>query len=106
MKSKIKVELTELFMAKADWQRCFFGTIKRDTDENSIPVLSSKIRVKNDSFDETIYARVSDSQKSGEELQDQLGEQLDEMVMMILDCGLTKMPAKTEVIEDTKFFLN
>lgn len=103
---KMKIEITELFMAKADWNRCFTGTIKREKDENENPVLSGKIFVKNNKFNEVLFAQVSDSTKSKEKLQDQLGEQLDEMVKMILDCGLTKMPAKIEIIEGTKFFLN
>lgn len=105
----MKINIVELFMAKRGkngWDTCFTGTIKRETDENDNQVLSGKIYVKNDSFDEIIYARISDSEKSTEELQDQLGEQFDEIVKMILDCGLTKMPAKTEVIEETTFFLN
>jgi hypothetical protein len=103
---KLKVEITEMFMAKADWSRCFHGTIKRERDEKENHVLSSKIYVKTDRFDEVIFARVSDPNKTPKELQDQLGEQLDEIVKLILDCGLTKMPAAIEKIGETKFFLN
>jgi len=106
MKKQLKVEITELFMAKADWGRCFSGIIKRERDENENLVLSSKIYVKNDKFNQIVSAKVCDPTKTPEELQDQLGEQLDYMVKMILDCGLTKMPAKTEKIGELNYFMN
>jgi len=106
MTKKMKVQITEIFMAKADWNRCFHGIIKREKDENDVPVLSSKIYVKNDKFDEVIFAKVSDASKSQEDLQDQLGEQLDEMVKMILDGGLTKMKPVTEKVGELDYFCN
>ena len=94
----LKVQITGMFMAKADWKRCFHGTIKREKDEKGNLVLSSKIYVKNDKFNEIIFAKVSDPSKSSRELQDQLGDQLDGIVKLILDGGLTKMKPVTKIL--------
>jgi hypothetical protein len=106
MKKEMKIEITELFMAKADWKRCFHGVIKREKDENGNQVFSSKIYVKNKKFDEVIYSQVIHPTKTNRELRDQLGEQLDDIVKLILDYKLTKMPAKTQKIGDQTFNLN
>jgi hypothetical protein len=42
-----RFEITELFMAQADWDRCFLRTFKRGHDENGHPVVSAKIKVIN-----------------------------------------------------------
>jgi len=105
MKKK-EFKLTELFMAKADWTRCFTGTINREVDENENHVLSSKIYVKTDVFDEIIFAKVSDPNKTSRELQSQLSKQLDEIVKLILDCGLTKMTGVTGNFGALTFHLN
>ena len=36
-KEKDRFEISEMFMAKADKNRCFFGCIKRLRDDNGIP---------------------------------------------------------------------
>ena len=78
MKKKNDIEITELFMAKAgnDWNRCFHGTIRRERDENGNPVVYGKIKI-NDGY---ICAMASD--------QWELGEKLDELVLMVLDYNL------------------
>ena len=76
---KDNIEITELFMAKAGkhgWDRCFHGTIRRETDENGNPVVYGKIKV-NDCY---IVAQASD--------QWELGDRLDEMVLLVLDKGI------------------
>lgn len=106
MKKQLKVEITELFMAKADWKRCFHGTIKREKDENGNLVLSGKIYVKTDRFNEVIFAKVCDPTKKPRDLQDQLGEQLDNMVKLILDHGLTKLKPVTESVGELTYYNN
>jgi hypothetical protein len=106
MKKQLKVEITELFMAKADWKRCFHGTIKREKDENGNLVLSSKIYVKTDKFNEVIFAKVCDPTKKPRDLQDQLGEQLDSIVKLILDCDLTKLKPITENVGELSYCIN
>jgi hypothetical protein len=97
MKKEMKIQITEIFMAKAGktgWDRCFHGTIKREKDENGNPVVYSKIKV-NDGY---IYAKAED--------QWVLGEMLDDMVLMILDYDLHKSKGITTPIAGTPFFLN
>ena len=84
MNKKDRYEITEIFMAKAGrgnkgFDRCFHGTIKRGHDVNGNPVVYGKIKV-NDGY---IYATAS--------LQWELGEKLDEMVLLILDYDLHNM---------------
>jgi len=47
-KNDSKFEITEIFMAKAGWYRCFHGTIRRSTDKYNNPIVFGKIYVKND----------------------------------------------------------
>jgi hypothetical protein len=78
MKKEIKVEITEVFMAKAGkgnkgFDRCFYGTIVRKRDENNNPVVYGKIKV-NDSY---VIAMA--------ENQWELGEKLDQLVLYVLN---------------------
>ncbi len=76
---KDNLEITELFMAKAGrhgWDRCFHGTIKRETDADGNPVVYGKIKV----LDGFICAQAENQWK--------LGDMLDTLVLMILDYGL------------------
>lgn len=73
------IEITELFMAKAGkhgWDRCFYGTIKRETDAKGNPICFGKIKI----GDGYIYAKAKD--------QWELGDRLDELVLLVLDYGL------------------
>jgi len=75
--------ITELFNAKAGktgWDRCFYGTIKRDIDADGHPVFG-KIKV----LDGFICAMASNQWK--------LGDILDELVLMVLDYDIRKHPA-------------
>jgi hypothetical protein len=94
MKKALKIEITEIFMAKAGkgkkgFNRCFHGTIRR-----SEGIVYGNIKV-NDGY---IIANGKD--------QWELGEKLDEMVLMILDFGLHSDIGKTSIIAETPFFLN
>lgn len=96
-KKNMKLEITEIFMAKAGrlgWDRCFHGTIKRDFDVNGNPVVYSKINV-GDGF---IIAQATN--------QDELGEQLDELVKMVLDLGLHDDNGVFTDIYSMKYFHN
>lgn len=96
-KNDLKIQFTEIFMAKAGkkgWDRCFHGTIKRDVDKNGNPMVYSKIKV-NDGF---VYAMAIDQWK--------LGEMLDEMVLMVLDNGLHTHAGEFVTIYNMKYFLN
>ncbi len=83
---KSNIEITEIFMAKAGkngWDRCFYGTIKRLVDSNGNDFVTGKIKV----GDVYLISRASDKWE--------LGEKLDEMVLMILDKGLHSDTGKT-----------
>jgi len=80
-KKNNKIGLTEIFMAKAGkgnkgFDRCFHGTINREIDEDNKPFVFSKIDV-NDGY---IIARGND--------QWELGDKLDELVLLVLDHDL------------------
>ena len=91
---KVRIELTELFMAQADKYRCFYGTIRRELDSDGRPLVRGKIKV-NDGF---ILSQAGN--------QDELGRKLDEMVLLVLDYDIHNSQAKTINICDMDFYLN
>lgn len=96
-KKKDRLEIIELFMAKAGkqgWNRCFHGTIRREIDKTCKPIVFGKILIN----DGHILASATD--------QWELGDKLDELVLMILDFGLHSEPGKTSDIAGTPYFQN
>ena len=96
---KLKVEITELFMAQADKMRKFFGTIRRSRDVDGNHVVYGKIEIN----DGHIFAIAPDQNK--------LGENLDEMVKLILDANLHETDTVTAVnylltFENKRIYLN
>lgn len=104
MKNKnLKVEITEIFMAKAGlglkgFDRCFYGTIKREKTENGTPIVRGKILVKNDIHNGYIYAEATD--------QWELSNKLNSLVIMILDKGLHNNVGKFFKIDNFEYHLN
>jgi hypothetical protein len=92
--NKDRFEITEMFMAQADINRRFYGTIRRDIDGDGNPVVYGKIKVLNGS----ICAQAEDQWK--------LGDMLDTLVLMILDYGLHSDTGKTSVNAGETYFLN
>jgi hypothetical protein len=91
---KNKFEINEMFMAKADVNRCFFGIIKRSKDEDGNPYFFSRIKMQ----DGLLCASAND--------QKILGKNLDEICIMILDKNLhDNAGVKTKIFE-TDLFLN
>jgi len=96
-KKDMKIQLSEIFMAKAGkngWDRCFHGTIKREFDADGSPIVIGKIKVLNG----FILAQAKD--------QWELGEMLDEIVVMVLDYGLHSVVGKKIVISGIPFHWN
>jgi len=91
---KVRIELTELFMAQADKYRCFYGTIRRELDSDGRPLVRGKIKV-NDGF---ILAQAGH--------QDELGRKLDEMVIMVLDYDIHKIQGIITSICGELFYFN
>lgn len=84
-------------MAKAGkqgWDRCFHGTIKRDIDSDGNPVVYGRIKV----LDGFVCTQAKD--------QWELGDRLDELVLMILDFGLHSDTGITSTIVGKPYFLN
>jgi hypothetical protein len=73
MDKKMNIRLVELFMAKAGWDRCFYGTLNRTIDENGSEMVHGKIKVN----DGIIYSQASTEKE--------LGEKLDELVLYVLE---------------------
>jgi hypothetical protein len=82
----LKVEITEMFMAQADHDRCFYGIIKRSKDANGNPHVFSRIKINGG----MIQACAGD--------QKTLGKMLDEMCKMVLDGNLHGDKGKTIII--------
>jgi hypothetical protein len=94
---KDKLEITELFMAKAgkhSWDRCFYGTIKRETRADGNTIVYGKIKV----LDGFVCAMAATQEK--------LGDRLDELVLMVLDYGLYDGIKLSTIILETELFLN
>ncbi|MGD0584107.1 MAG: hypothetical protein ABR974_14330 [Bacteroidales bacterium] len=89
-----RFQITELFMAQVDVNRCFYGCIKRLKDKDGNPYVFSRI-VMPEGF---ICARETD--------QKALGENLDKMCVMVLDKNLHGDAGKSTEIFGTHFFLN
>ena len=91
---KDRFQISELFMAKADWNRTFIGSIERFTQEDGSTFVVGRIPVNNC----TILASASNN--------DELGAKLDIIVKMLLAEGLHAIAGKTVDIAGTPFFLN
>ena len=89
-----KIKITELFMAQADRDRRFFGSIKRETDSDGLPVIRGEITMK-DGF---LLAQA--------DTQQELGKKLDEMILMVLDFGLHSEAGVTSEVAGNPYFLN
>ena len=97
MEKRLKIKITEIFMAKCGrtgWDRCFHGTIRRETDNMGNPVVISKIKI----GEGHIIATAKD--------QWELGDRLDKMVLMVLDYGLHDDEGISSMIAGTHYFLN
>jgi len=92
---KSKVELTEIFVAKACPTMVYWGIITRTVNENGNPILFSRILMDDDGL---LCAQATD--------QKVLADQLNTMARMVVFGGLHKDQGKTEEIFGTDFFLN
>ena len=73
--------ISNLFIAQVDIERLFYGTILRGADSEEHPVSRDRIKV-NNGF---VCAMAGH--------QDELGEKLDELVLMSLDYDLNSIPS-------------
>lgn len=89
-----RFQITELFMANADVNRCFYGCIKRLQDKDGKPYVFSRIVMP----EGILYASASEQQ----ELQDNM----DKMCIHIMDRGLHDDTGKFIEISDGIVFIN
>jgi|NGEPerStandDraft_6_1074524.scaffolds.fasta_scaffold38463_3 hypothetical protein len=92
-KEKERFEICEMFVAKADRDRCFFGIINRFEDHDGNPAVFSKIVMPDDGY---ICAQATN--------QKNLGNNLDKICVMILDMGLLNDGVVTETIFNIVFY--
>lgn len=95
----MKIEITELFMAKCGkgnkgFDMCFHGTIRRERDIEDNPIIYGKIKVN----DGHIYATGKD--------QWELGNKLDELVILIIKYGLHHNIGQNTTIAEIPFYLS
>lgn len=86
--------ITELFLIKADWQRTFIGSIRREADSEGNPVLSGKVIVQ----EGMIWSMSSD--------EEELRNNLDDICLMKLDFRLHEDLGVTTKIFNMDFFWN
>ena len=91
---KYRLEITELFMAQADKDRRFYGTINRGFDADGVPVVRGKIMMQTG----FILAQAG--------TQEELGKRLDELVKMVLDYGLYDDQGVTSTVAGFECMLN
>ncbi len=93
-KNDDQFELTELFLVKADWDRTFTGTIKRERDEDGQPIVRGAVKVNGG----MIYGMAENEKK--------LRKYLNQICIMKLDMGLHYNAGVFIEIVRTKYFLN
>jgi hypothetical protein len=94
-KEKSRLEITEMFAARATRDHYFFGIISRFEDQDGNPYVFSKISMPNNGY---ICSQSTD--------QKELSKNLDEMCVMILRRGLHNDAGVSTIIAGTSFFLN
>jgi len=94
MKKASNLQITELYLIKADWHRTFMGTISREKTPEDKDIIYGKVTV----LEGRMWAMG--------ETEEQLGACLDDMCKLKLDHGLHSTPERVEIIAETLFFLN
>lgn len=94
MKKSIHIEITELFLVKADWDRTFIGQIVRETDEDGLSTVRGNVVVN----EGKIWSAANN--------QDDLGNYLDDMCTMKLDGNLHADAGVRTIVAETPFFMN
>lgn len=87
-------ELTELFMAKAGWKRCFIGTLTTKKEDNGNELLCCKVDIKKS----IIISQADDREK--------LGQRLDILCEWVLDHHLHETTQISTVFFETPFYWN
>lgn len=94
MKKTSKIEISELFLVKADWHRTYMGEITRETQEDGSEFVRGKVII-----DEGMAWSTGNSQED-------LASNLDNICTMKLDGGLHANEGPREAIAGASFYLN
>jgi hypothetical protein len=89
-----EIVITELFLVKADWQRTFTGTIRRETDVDGNTVVMGEVIVQ----EGTIWSKATN--------QDELMKIMDDICIMKLNYELHSHAGKTVKLFNIDFSLN
>ena len=88
------IQITELFLVKADWNRTFMGQIIREKIEDGKDIIRGTVIVNEGKI------------WSVGETEEELGNRLDDICTMKLDHKLHENPGKMDVIAENLFSLN
>jgi hypothetical protein len=88
------IQIVELFLVKADWNRVFVGEIQRGKNKEGKPIVCGTVVINEGKV------------WSAAETQDELGNFLDDLCVMKLDYKLHSNIGKSVVIAATPFSLN
>jgi hypothetical protein len=88
------IEITELFLVRADWTRTFMGEIRRNTDPNGNPILTGKVIINH----ATAWSCSTD--------EEELRMNMDAICVMILDYALHADSGASDMICNMKYFRN
>lgn len=88
-----KFTITELFLVKADWNRTYTGTIKREID-NGQPIVRGSVCIN----EGMIYCKADN--------EDELGKKMDEICVMKLDMGIHQSTGVFLKVCGNNYFLN
>lgn len=93
-KSPPEIIITELILIKADWQRTFIGSLRKELDIEGNPIHIASVIVQ----EGMIYGNSPN--------QEDLINNMDDICLMKLDFGLHEDAGVTIKIFGTDFFLN
>jgi hypothetical protein len=94
MKKQPKIEICELFLVKADWNRTFIGQIIREETPEGQIINRGNVVVNEGKI------------WSVGETQEELGNHLDDICTMKLDKGLHEFGGPYNFIANKEFYLN
>jgi len=94
MKRFAKIEITELFLVKADWNRTYMGEITRETQEDGKEFVRGKVII-----DEGMAWSTGESQAD-------LASNLDNICTMKLVGGLHANEGPRELVAGASLYLN
>jgi hypothetical protein len=93
-KKQPDIEITELFLVKADWHRTFMGTIIRKTTSDGTEFARGNVVI-----NEGKAWSIGNSQED-------LARNLDDICTIKLDMGLHSNAGESVVVAGTPFYLN